>query len=93
MAPYCGGTYRVRSSVTKIIDEVTGKMRHMKQPCIILEGVVCNSEYARCRLNCPRAIPAIGGSYGWKESKWIGRPPRGPSINNGPSRLKRRVEL
>jgi len=67
MAPFCGGTYRVRSSVIRIIDEATGKMRHMKQPCIILEGVVCRAEYARCRLNCPRAIP----SY-WREL-WLER--------------------
>jgi hypothetical protein len=67
MAPYCGRVVRVRSCVTKIIDEPTGKMRQMKQPCIMLEGVVCNAEYARCRLNCPRAIP----SY-WREL-WLKR--------------------
>jgi hypothetical protein len=67
MAPYCGRVVRVRASVTKIIDEMTGEMRHMKQPCITLEGVVCQSSYARCRLNCPRAIP----SY-WREL-WLER--------------------
>ena len=67
MAPYCGGVFRVRSSVTKILDEVTGAMLNMKQPCIILEGVVCNSEYAQCRLNCPRAIPCF-----WREL-WLER--------------------
>src|SRR5215475_7852513 len=67
MALYCGHTFRVASSVTRIIDEGTGKMRPMKQPCIILEGVVCNAEYARCRLNCPRAIPAY-----WREL-WLER--------------------
>lgn len=67
MAPYCGKIFRVRNSVTQIIDEPTGKMRQMKQPCIILEGVVCNSEYAGCRLNCPRAIPAY-----WREI-WLER--------------------
>jgi hypothetical protein len=67
MAPYCGGTFRVRSSVTKIIDEATGKMRRMKQPCIILEGVVCRAEYARWRLNCVRAIPCY-----WREL-WLER--------------------
>lgn len=67
MAPYCGGTYRVRDCVTKIIDELTGKMKCMKQPCIMLEGVVCNSEYSQCRLNCPRAIPAY-----WREL-WLER--------------------
>jgi hypothetical protein len=67
MAPYCGRVFKVRYSVTKIIDEATGKMRHMKQPCIMLEGVVCQGEYASCRLNCPRAIP----SY-WREI-WLER--------------------
>lgn len=67
MAPYCGRVVRVRASVTKIIDEMTGEMRHMKHPCITLEGVVCQSGYAKCRLNCPRAIP----SY-WREL-WLER--------------------
>jgi hypothetical protein len=67
MAPYCGRVFRVERCVTKILDELTGKMIQMKQPCIILEGVVCNAEYARCRLNCPRAIPAY-----WREL-WLDR--------------------
>jgi hypothetical protein len=67
MAPYCGSVYRVRSCVTKILDELTGKMQYMKQPCIILEGVVCRSEYSFCRLNCPRAIPCY-----WREL-WLER--------------------
>ena len=67
MAPYCGRVARVQRSVTKIIDETSGKMLTMKEPCIILEGVVCKSEYATCRLNCPRAIP----SY-WREI-WLER--------------------
>jgi len=67
MAPYCGRVVKVRRAVTRIIDEPTGKMLQMKQPCIMLEGVVCNAEYAPCRLNCPRAIP----SY-WREI-WLER--------------------
>ncbi len=67
MAPFCGKVFRVRRSVTQIIDEPTGKMRVMKQPCIMLEGVVCKGEYAGCRLNCPREIP----SY-WREL-WLER--------------------
>jgi hypothetical protein len=67
MAPYCGRVVKVHKSVSKIIDEPTGKMLHMKQPCIMLEGVVCKAEYASYRLNCPRAIP----SY-WREI-WLER--------------------
>lgn len=67
MAPYCGRTFRVQRRVTRIVDEMTGKMRYMKQPCIMLEGVVCQALYARCRLNCPRAIPGY-----WREL-WLER--------------------
>jgi hypothetical protein len=67
LSPYCGRVVTVRHSVTKIIDELTGQMRYMKQPCIILEGVACNAEYSECRLLCPRAIP----SY-WREI-WLER--------------------
>jgi len=41
MAPYCGWVVKIRKPVTKIIDEPTGKMLHMKQPCIMSEGVIC----------------------------------------------------
>jgi hypothetical protein len=67
MAPYCGRVFRVRRSVTQILHEVTGKMLYMKQPCIILEGVVCTGAYATCRLNCPRAFPCY-----WREI-WLER--------------------
>jgi hypothetical protein len=64
MLPYCGGIYRVLRRVHRIIDEKTGKMINMKYPCIVLEGVVCQSDFHRL---CPRAIY----SY-WRES-WLRR--------------------
>lgn len=54
--PYCGGTYRVQKRVTKILDERTGKLMRMKNPCIILEDVFCRGWYSECRMFCPRAI-------------------------------------
>lgn len=54
--PYCGGTFRVLRRVTKIINERTGKMREMKNPCVILDSVICQSRYSECRLFCPRSI-------------------------------------
>jgi hypothetical protein len=69
MSPYCGGVARVRRPVTRIVDELTGEMRHMKQPCITLEGVACNAQYSECRLLCPRAIR----SY-WREA-WLEKVP------------------
>jgi hypothetical protein len=67
MVPYCGQEFTVRSLVTRIIDEPTGKMLQMKQPGVILDGVVCTGEFASRKLNCPRAIP----SY-WREI-WLQR--------------------
>jgi hypothetical protein len=67
MAGYCGQIFTVRKLVAKILDERTGVMLHMKEPCVILEGVVCKGEFASCRLNCPRAISAY-----WREL-WLER--------------------
>jgi hypothetical protein len=64
MMPYCGGIYRVLRRVHHIVDEKTGKMIDMKNPCIVLEGVVCKSDFHRL---CPRAIY----SY-WREN-WLMR--------------------
>jgi len=56
MERYCGSTHRVRSIITRIIDEKTGAMIDMKQPCIVLQDVYCKSDYSKQRLMCPRAI-------------------------------------
>ena len=67
MVPYCGGTYRVLDRVTKIVNERTGKMMTMQNPCIILDGVVCQSRYSRCRMFCPRSI------YQYWREVWLQR--------------------
>ena len=64
MLPYCGGIYRVLRRVQQIIDENSGKMIQMKHPCIVLEGVVCKSDFHQL---CPRAIYAY-----WREN-WLQR--------------------
>jgi hypothetical protein len=64
MLPYCGGIYRVLRRVHTIIDEKTGQMINMKNPCIVLEGVVCQSDFHRL---CPRAIYPY-----WREN-WLKR--------------------
>ncbi len=56
LVPYCGGTYQVLKRVTKIIDEKTGKMMEMKNPCIILDTVVCQARYSSCRMFCPKSM-------------------------------------
>jgi len=65
--PYCGGTYRVRHRVERIIDEKTGEMIEMQTPSVILEGVVCQSRFSDRRLFCPRAIYSM-----WREV-WLER--------------------
>jgi hypothetical protein len=67
MVPYCGGTYRVLRRVNSIINEKTGRMQHMKNSCIVLEDVACNSCYAKYRKFCPRSIFAY-----WREI-WLER--------------------
>jgi len=56
MVKYCGGHYRVHRIVRRIIDERSGRMLEMKNTCVALEGVICQSEYSDRRLMCPRAI-------------------------------------
>lgn len=65
--PYCGGTYRVRSRVERIIDEKTGKLIELKNDAVILEGVVCQARYSDRRMLCPRAICTY-----WREV-WLER--------------------
>jgi len=67
LVPYCGETYRVLKRVTRIIDEKTGKMMEMKNPCIVLDSVVCEARYSRCRMFCPRGIYSF-----WREI-WLER--------------------
>jgi hypothetical protein len=76
--PYCGGAYRVHKRVTQIINEQTGKMMQMKNPCIVLEDVYCRSRYSDCRMFCPRGIY----SY-WREI-WLERtaPPQTAGRSN-----------
>ena len=64
MARFCGRTARVARRVEKILDENTGRMIHMKNPCIVLEGIVCEGAF---HANCPRGIPAY-----WREI-WLER--------------------
>jgi len=64
MLSYCGGIYRVLRRVHHVIDEKTGKMLNLKHPCIILDGVICKSDFHRL---CPRAIYPF-----WREN-WLKR--------------------
>src|SRR5262249_40178709 len=56
LVPYCGGTYQVLRRVGKIIDEKTGQMVDMKNPCLVLDSVVCQARYSPCRMLCPKSM-------------------------------------
>jgi hypothetical protein len=66
MLKYCGRQARVLRRVERIIDEKTGRMLYLRNPCIILEGVICTSDYHRL---CPRGIYPY-----WREI-WLRRVP------------------
>jgi len=67
MVPYTERTMKVLRRVTRIIDEKTGEMLIMKNPCLILEGSVCAAKYAKCRKLCPR------GYYLYWREIWVDR--------------------
>jgi hypothetical protein len=76
MLRYSGGEYRVQMRVERLINERTGKMMQMKNPCIQLEDAFCRAECSAKRLGCPRAL----NSY-WREI-WLERIEQ-PANGNG----------
>jgi hypothetical protein len=77
LVPYCGGTYRVLKRVAKLIIERTGKMQEMKNPCIILDTVVCQARYSPCRMLCPKSMYPY-----WREI-WLERVQQNASDGSG----------
>ena len=70
LVPNCGKVFRVQARVSKFIDEKTGKMKTLKTPAVILQGVWCESRYSNCKMFCPRAI------YSWWREIWLERVPQ-----------------
>jgi len=70
--PYCGSVHRVRTRLSKFIDEKTGKLVTLRNPSLILEGVWCRSRYSDCRMFCPRSI------YSWWREIWLERVSESP---------------
>jgi hypothetical protein len=66
MVPYCERTFRVERRLTRILDEKTGHLVELKNPCITLEGVHCVGHYAKPLL-CPRGMAPY-----WREI-WLER--------------------
>jgi hypothetical protein len=64
MARFCNRTARVAGKVDRIIDEQTGRMLTMKEPCVLLDGIICEGAY---HASCPRSITPY-----WREI-WLER--------------------
>ena len=64
MARHCGQIARVARRIEHIIDEQTGRMLHMRSPCLVLEGIVCEGAFS---ASCPRSITPY-----WREI-WLER--------------------
>lgn len=67
LVPFCGHTYHVRRQVEQFVDERTGKVRRLKTPAVILDGVVCKSRFCGQRMFCPREI------HLWWREIWLER--------------------
>ena len=67
LVPFCGGIFRVSARVDRFIDEKTGRMRSMRTPAVILQGVTCGALYSGQRMFCPRSI-----NLWWREI-WLER--------------------
>ncbi len=58
MVPYCGkGGFRVLRRVEKVVDEKTGAMLRLANPCIVLDGVTCSGRYLQERMFSPKHEP------------------------------------
>jgi hypothetical protein len=56
MVPYCNkGPFRVLQRVERIVNEKTGEMMVMGNPCIVLDGVTCSGNYLYQRMFSPRS--------------------------------------
>lgn len=64
MSRFCGRTARVKARATRIVDERSGRMLVMKNPCIILEDIVCEGAFT---ANCPREYVC------WWREIWLER--------------------
>ena len=78
MVAYCDQTRRVLKRVDKIIDEKTGRMVNLPNPCLILDGVICTGHNSVDRMFCPRAIYPY-----WREI-WLNRVESGGSAPAAP---------
>jgi hypothetical protein len=70
MLPYCeSGAQKVLRRVEKIVDEKSGRLIKLANPCLILDGVTCSGKRSSERMFCPRSI------YPYWREVWLERTP------------------
>ncbi len=55
LVPFCGKTFQVKARVRHIINEKTGHLMELKNPCIVLDGIHCAGFYTKpmfCARDC-----------------------------------------
>lgn len=67
LVPFCGKVFRVSACVDRFVDEKTGKLRRMKTPAVMLDGVTCKALFSGQRMFCPRGI------HLWWREIWLER--------------------
>jgi hypothetical protein len=65
--PFCGKVFRVSTCVERFVDEKTGRLKQLKTPAVILEGVSCKALFSAQRMFCPRSI------HLWCREIWLER--------------------
>jgi len=78
MVPYCGRDVRVLGRIERIVDDKTGRLIDLPNPCLILDGVTCSGNHSSSRMFCPRSIYPY-----WREI-WLER--RDPQPADGAGR-------
>ena len=68
LVPFCGQTFKVKYRGRKIINEKTGHMMDLKNPCVVLDGLHCGGFYTK-PLFCTRDSHPY-----WREI-WLEREP------------------
>jgi len=64
MSRFCGRVARVKARAHRCVDERSGRMLTMRNPCIILEDIVCQGAFS---ANCPREFVC------WWREVWLER--------------------
>jgi hypothetical protein len=47
MLRFCGGRFRVLRNVDTLIEEKTGRLLRLRNPCVILDGVTAKGDFHR----------------------------------------------